>query len=224
MIPRNAFKSKAVIFAGYDLRIEGPRLAKFPITKTARRQSCSQSWPQFRCTHKPGTWCRACSTPHGHNAMSKRKKHERKLLTDSEVKAAWEKWASVSAKPPRGVRLHVWQQLHNCDAGFVELAASYDDLRVDERTLFCKNLDFEARVKFIPDAIAAAENTLPDSKNPTGPKPYSQPQMLVCVALRLYPLFARSHEQEAPKVIVIDPRISFGRAVLAGDRSPNQPR
>jgi uncharacterized protein (DUF433 family) len=40
------------------------------------------------------------------------------------------------------------------------------------------------------------------------------------VALRLYPLFTRSPEQEAPKVVVIDPRISFGRAVLAGTSVP----
>ena len=40
------------------------------------------------------------------------------------------------------------------------------------------------------------------------------------VALRLYPLFARTLDQEAPKVVVIDPRISFGRAVLAGTNIP----
>jgi uncharacterized protein (DUF433 family) len=35
-------------------------------------------------------------------------------------------------------------------------------------------------------------------------------------------IFARSPEQEAPKVIVIDPRISFGRAVLAGTNIPTE--
>ena len=40
------------------------------------------------------------------------------------------------------------------------------------------------------------------------------------LALRLYPFLTRTHDDEAPKVIVIDPRISFGRAVLAGTSIP----
>ncbi len=40
------------------------------------------------------------------------------------------------------------------------------------------------------------------------------------VALRLYPLFNRTSKQEAPRVVVIDPRISFGRAVLIGTSVP----
>lgn len=39
------------------------------------------------------------------------------------------------------------------------------------------------------------------------------------MALRLYP-FTRSAEQDEPKVIVIDPRISFGRSVLRGTGIP----
>lgn len=40
------------------------------------------------------------------------------------------------------------------------------------------------------------------------------------VAVRLYPFFTRTPDEEAPKVVAIDPRISFGRAVLVGSGVP----
>ncbi|GAB1540926.1 DUF433 domain-containing protein [Scytonema sp. NUACC21] len=39
------------------------------------------------------------------------------------------------------------------------------------------------------------------------------------LAIKLYP-FTRSHEEDSPRIIVIDPRIAFGRLVIAGTGIP----
>lgn len=39
------------------------------------------------------------------------------------------------------------------------------------------------------------------------------------LAIKLYP-FTRSHEENTPKIVVIDPRIAFGRLVIAGTGVP----
>ena len=39
------------------------------------------------------------------------------------------------------------------------------------------------------------------------------------LAIKLYP-FTRSHEEDSPRIVVIDPRIAFGRLVIAGTGIP----
>jgi hypothetical protein len=141
-----------------------------------------------------------------------KRKYKRRKLNDKEIQTLMEKWLEVGP-PPRGVRAHVWKWLKDDRDGLARSIENYERLRVRERSALIDRMEFEVRVFVIRRILSAAQLTLRDYSRPFSVRYFTRPQLLTCIALRLF--MDKSHrcialhlERQAPERLLI-----FGRTL-----------